>query len=752
MAHGKDDDASKLNNERLSGQVERVTFHSEESGFGVLQVKVRGFRDLVTVVGSAPSVSPGAFLDASGSWVVDSRHGQQFKAKELRLSQPDTAEGMEKYLGSGMVRGIGPHFAKKLIHAFGKAVFKVIEGEPRRLLQVEGIGKVRQERIVRAWREQEAVREIMVFLHSHGVSTSRAFRIYKTYGGEAVEKVREDPYRLARDIRGIGFKTADQVAERLGVPRDSDLRARAGVEFALQEITEKGHCAFPRAGLEESAAKLLEIPGDVVRRAVDAAVASGRLSQSPGPRGESLLYLTALDVAERLLAKNLVLLAQGPHPLGPVDAPKAAVWAESKVGLALAPHQREALAAALTCKVLVVTGGPGVGKTTLVKAILQVFLAKNLRIALCSPTGRAAKRLCEATGLDASTVHRLLEFDPATGGFKRDGASPLKGDLFVVDESSMLDLVLAHQLVRAVPHRAALLFVGDADQLPSVGPGNVLRDLIACGAIPVCRLTEVFRQAAQSAIIRGAHRVNSGQAPLFPKDREEPSDFYFVEAEEPEKGAALVLKLVRDSIPRRFGLDPVRDIQVLCPMQRGELGARNLNLLLQEALNGVGLAMQRFGWTYRAGDKVMQTVNDYDKEVFNGDLGTVAHLETDAQELVVRFDGRDVAYAFGELDALVPAYAFTVHKAQGSEYPAVVVPVHTQHYPMLQRNMLYTAITRAKKLAVLVGTRKALAMAVRRAEGTRRITTLQERLRDAFAAPPPATLPLAAEAPARYEP
>ncbi|MDB5297469.1 MAG: ATP-dependent RecD-like helicase, partial [Phycisphaerales bacterium] len=579
---------------------------------------------------------------------------------------------------------------------------------------------------------QRGEREIMVFLHGHGVTTSRAFRIYKAYGEASIAKVTEDPYRLARDIWGIGFKSADQIAASLGIGRHSELRARAGVEHALAELTEEGHCAFPRPGLIDRAAGMLGIPPGIIEAAVDHGLEGGRLVENVDADGQVLVYLVALDSAERRLAANLLALATGPHPCPPVDVPKAVEWVEARAGFTLAAGQRDAIGQAVKSKVMVITGGPGVGKTTLVNSVVQIFKAKGLKVVLCAPTGRAAKRLTETTGMPATTIHRLLEFDPKTADFKRNGENPLEGDVFVVDETSMVDLPLAHKVVRAVPPAAALVLVGDVDQLPPVGPGCVLRDVIESGAVPVCRLTEVFRQAAQSQIIAGAHRVNQGLMPVFPGklgEGETPADFYFVEAEDPEAAVAAVLHLVQKAIPRRFGLRPLDDVQVLSPMQRGVLGARNLNLALQATLNPTGTSVERHGWTFRVGDKVMQTVNDYDKDVFNGDIGRVAEIDATEQELAVTFDGRDVIYDFNELDELSLSYAATVHKSQGSEYPAVVVPVHTQHYTMLQRNLLYTAMTRGKKLVVLVGTKKAIALAVKRTEGTERVTTLRERLR-----------------------
>lgn len=717
--------------ERLNGLIERVTFHNAESGFAVLQVKVRGQKDLVTVLGTLPEVKAGEWVDAQGRWVIDREYGRQFRTVTLRTAPPNTVEGMKKYLASGLIKGIGPAFAGRLVDAFGVQVFDVIEQTPHRLLEVDGIGKGRHAKIVSAWNDQKAVREIMVFLHSHGVSTSRAFRIYKMYGQDAIEKVSEDPYRLARDIWGIGFKTADQIAEKLGIGKQSDLRARAGVEFVLQELTEDGHCAFPRAELSKKAQAMLGIPPEIIEAAVEYGLSEERLVQGSDVNGNPLIYLAAYERAERSLAENLIGLSQGDHPCPAVDIEKAISWVEGRIGFSLAAAQREALALAVRSKVMVITGGPGVGKTTLVNSIVQVFKVKKLEVVLCAPTGRAAKRMSEATEQEAKTIHRLLEFDPKGGGFKRGKDNPLEGDVFVVDETSMVDLMLAHQFVRSVPPNAALILVGDVDQLPSVGPGSVLRDIIDSGVMPVCRLTEVFRQAAQSAIITNAHCINHGQLPVFPQgkvDDVRQTDFYFFPAEEPEQALSEVIRLVQKAIPGKFGFHPLDDVQVLTPMQRGELGARNLNRLLQNALNPSGQSVEKFGWTFRVGDKVMQTVNDYDKDVFNGDIGRIAKIDEVEQEVMVRYEDRDVVYDLNELDELQPAFAMTVHKSQGSEYPVVVIPIHTQHFMMLQRNLLYTGVTRGKKLVILVGTKKAIAIAVKRVESSKRITTLKQRL------------------------
>ena len=712
--------------EALSGLVERVTFHNAETGFCVLRVKVRGQRDLATLVGHAALVSAGEFVSASGVWINDRTHGLQFRAAFLKATAPTTLEGIEKYLGSGMIRGIGPVYAKKLVRAFGEAVFDLIEQEPDRLREVTGIGPKRAERIVAGWAEQKVIREIMLFLHSHGVGTSRAVRIYKTYGPEAVRVVSEDPYRLARDIRGIGFRTADRIAERLGVERTAMIRVRAGVSFALAEAMEEGHCGLPEEQLVALTRELLEVPEDLVASALGLELEAGDVVADTLD-GQRCVFLSGLHRAEREIAERLRRLAAGAPPWPAIDAERAIPWVEGQTGLALAEGQKAAVRLALRSKALVVTGGPGVGKTTLVNSILKIVAAKGPGIALCAPTGRAAKRLAESTGREATTVHRLLEADPKEGGFKRTERNPVDCDLLVVDETSMVDVPLMRALLRALPEGAALLLVGDVDQLPSVGPGQVLADVIGSGAVPVVRLTEVFRQAAGSRIVTNAHLINQGKMPDLAA--REGSDFFFVDAADPEAGVEKVLALVRDRIPRRFGLDPVRDVQVLCPMNRGGLGARSLNIELQKALNPPGeVRVERFGWTFCPGDKVMQVANDHERGVHNGDLGVIARIDMEEGELAVDFEGREVAYGFGELDELALAYATTVHKSQGSEYPAVVVPLTTQHFPMLQRNLVYTGVTRGKRLVVLVGQRKALAIAVRGQQTRRRWSKLKEWL------------------------
>jgi exodeoxyribonuclease V alpha subunit len=713
--------------ERLSGSVERITFHSEESGFCVLRVKVKGHQDLVTVIGSAASVTPGEYVECVGVWTNDRTHGMQFKANLLKVVPPSTLEGIEKYLGSGMVKGIGPHFAKVLVKAFKNHVFTIIENEPDRLLTLPGIGKKRVEKITSAWAEQKVIREIMVFLQSHGVGTSRAVRIFKTYGDQAIIKVTENPYRLALDIHGIGFKTADVIAGKLGIASDSLIRAQAGVRHVLQEMSGDGHCAAQWDTLIEEAAKLLEIPAVVLEQAVVKEITQENLVQEDID-GSPCLFLTPLLRAEQGTATSIRRIMGGAPLWGTIDADKAIPWVEEKTGLSLSPSQREAVRLALASKAVVITGGPGVGKTTLVNSILLIIQAKKMRVTLCAPTGRAAKRLSESTGLEAKTIHRLLEFDHQSFGFKRSKDNPLETDLLVIDESSMVDIALMNKLLAAVPDSAALMIVGDVDQLSSVGPGAVLADIIDSGVVPTVRLTEIFRQASTSRIIVNAHRINKGEMPLK-VEGSELSDFYFIPSDTPEDIYAKLVHVVTERIPKRFGLHPVRDIQILTPMNRGGLGARSLNAELQKVLNEQGEPrVTRFGTTFAPGDKVIQTVNNYDKEVFNGDIGHIESVDIEEGMLTVDYDGRTLEYEFGELDEVQLAYATSIHKSQGSEYPAVVIPLAMQHYTLLERNLIYTAVTRGKKLVIIIGQPKALAMAVKNRKSNRRMTKLSARI------------------------
>ncbi len=722
-----DQRAQILEREVLSGSVDRVVFHNSENGFCVLRVQVRGLREPQAVVGRTPAVSPGQWITASGQWVNDRSHGRQFEASYIKASAPESDSGIEKYLGSGAIPGIGPVYAKKLVSEFSGDVFKVIETDPARLREVPGIGPVRAKRIIEAWDEQKVVREIMIFLHTHGIGSARAARIYKTYGADSLQVMSENPYVLSRDIRGIGFKVADSIAMKLGVDRGSPVRTRAGIVYALTEAMGDGHCGLPREELLQTAKELLGVAHDRIEPAIRAEIDEGNVVEDSLGE-EPCLFLSRLHRAERGIAKALSASLRGAPPWPRVNTDRAVPWVERQIDLRLAPSQVEAVRLALRSKVMVITGGPGVGKTTIVNAILKILQAKGVAIALCAPTGRAAKRLAETSGMEAKTIHRLLEFDPGRAGFRRNADKPLDCDLLVVDETSMVDVSLMNSLMRALPGRAALLLVGDVDQLPSVGPGQVLADLIASEAVPVARLVEVFRQAASSRIVVNAHRINRGELPELGKPEGE-SDFYFVPAGAPDEAIGKTVEMVRSRIPQRFGLDPVRDIQVLCPMNRGAIGAGAFNTALQGALNPPGeQKLERFGWSFVPGDKVMQVENDYDRDVYNGDIGRIESLDLEEGTIEVDFDGRKVDYALRDLDMLVPAFATTIHKSQGSEYPAVVVPLMDRHFVMLQRNLLYTAITRGKRLVVLVGQRSAVRRAVQTSTQSRRWSKLRELL------------------------
>ncbi len=790
--------------DQLTGVIERITFHNEDNGYCVLRVAAPGHRDLVTVVGQCQTVVAGEYVSAVGEWVNDRAHGLQFKASELKTNPPQTVEGIAKYLGSGLVKGIGPSYAKRIVEAFGERTLEVIDKSPTFLAEVKGIGPKRIEKIRQSWEEQRESRKIMVFLQSHGIGTARAVRIYKTYGDSAIELIKANPYRLSQDIWGVGFDTADKLAVSLGVPRDSPFRAQAAVRHVLQEESGNGHVGYPEELLRERAVTMTQIPpngiidaieqlritDEVVRDSVASAREAARRGQptpsappslkgrgekrlaaldgeepdssdaerseasasvSPlpfreGPGGvgrtadavreplapseHSLIFLKSLFLAELGVARAIRTLGTGPHPLPNVNVDAAIAWAETKMGIAFAESQKKAIRAAVTNKLLVVTGGPGTGKTTIVRAIIEMFQAKALRVLLTAPTGRAAKRLTESTGREAKTIHRLLEMNPANPGSARGRENPLDVDLLVVDETSMVDVVLMNRLLQAVPPWACVVLVGDVDQLPSVGAGAVLTDLIESKALAVARLTEVHRQAESSWIVRAAHAINRGEEPPSAPAGSD-GDFFFVEANEPESVIQKIVAMVRDRIPAKFKLDPFRDIQVLSPQVKTVLGVTNLNRELQAALNppraGVP-EVKKFDTAFRVGDKVMQVQNNYDREVFNGDIGRITDLDAQEQMVVVDYDGRAVEYEFSDLDELQLAYAVSVHKSQGSEYPAVVIPVHTQHFVMLQRNLLYTGITRGRKLVALVGSKKAMWIAVNTAEQKTRHSLLRHRL------------------------
>lgn len=741
----------------LVGSVERVTYYNPENGYSVLRLRPERGRPpgmsregLVTVTGNLPELAPGEHLKLLGSWVNHPKHGLQFQVEICEQALPATLAGVRRYLGSGLIKGIGPRLAERIVAHFGQRTLEIIEEHPEQLAAVEDIGPKRVAKIALAWEEQKQVKEIMLFLHSHGISTNLATKIYKHYSNQALQVVRSDPYQLARDIYGIGFKTADQIAQALGLPADHPTRIEAGVVYALNQATDDGHVYLPHPELVERAAQILEVPPEMVLPAIERLAGSdfvhtdylpltqedGRPAQGmdsqPRAIGEAsaayaaqAVYLTPLYRSEQGTATRLRTLADA-LPSRLLDIPPAFTRLDPQ----LSPEQQAAIRMALSRPVSVLTGGPGTGKTTALKALITVVEAANKRYALASPTGRAAKRLAQATGRPASTIHRLLGYSP-NEGFKHNTENPLPIDLLVVDEASMLDLHLAFHLLKALQPGTHVLLVGDVDQLPSVGAGDVLRDVIRSGVAPITRLSVIFRQAAQSHIIANAHRINQGQQPVFAKDITQGQDFFLFPAETPEEAANWVLEVVCKRIPQKFGLQPARDIQVLSPMYRGPAGVSALNQRLQEQLNPPGpLKPEKklFGQTLRLGDKLMQIQNNYDKDVYNGDIGILRQIDPVEHALVVDFDGQHVSFDWSEADQLVLAYAISVHKSQGAEFPAVVLPLLTQHYLMLQRNLLYTAITRARQLCVLVGSRGAIAMAVRNNSVAHRFTALDWRL------------------------
>lgn len=708
----------------LLGEVERVTFENETTGFRVIRLgklEGAGERRQIVVVGTFPAVGPGTRVRVTGRLESDARHGEQLRAESLVPLAPDTLEGLERYLGSGVIEGIGPGFAKRIVRTFGLDALRVLDAEPWRLREVPGIGEGRVEQIRKGWSEQRALTNVMLLLQSHGASATLAARIVKQYGERAAEIVQKNPYRLAMDVWGVGFKTADRLARSQGLTAEHPERVQAGVLHELRQLSDSGHVYAPRGVLEERAANMLDVDVAPVGAAIDVLWTAERVVVE-----EERVYLKRLYDAEVAVAQGVRRLLDAPStPLPRLEA--AVEDFERQRGISLAPAQRRAVEATGLHKVAIITGGPGVGKTTIVQAVLSVARSARLRVLLAAPTGRAAKRLSEATGQEATTLHRLLEVDPRTGRFQRSAEKPLEADMVIVDETSMVDLPLAAALVDALPAQARLVLVGDADQLPSVGPGAVLRDLIDSGAIPVVRLDVIFRQAGESGIVANAHRILHGEPPEGATQPD--GDFFIIECREPERAAQLVQQVVAERIPRRFGFDPIEAVQVLTPMHRGPAGTAALNEQLQRLLNPSGAALEGGGASLRVGDKVLQTRNDYDKEVFNGDLGRVVAVSREERSLVVRFDGRDVKYERAEQDALVLAYATTIHKSQGSEYPAVVIPLLTTHFVMLSRNLLYTAVTRAKKLCVLVADPKALSLALAETRKEERLTTLADRLR-----------------------
>ncbi len=709
----------------LSGTVESIIFRNDESGYTVCSVKLPAGHhqrtEVVTVVGTCAALWEGEELHAEGSWEHHPAHGRQFQAQTITCIAPTSPEGIRRYLASGMIKGIGPTYAAKIVERFGLDTLRIIDNESARLEEIDGIGKGRRTMIKESWSAQQGIREIMIFLQSYGIGTAKSSRIYRQYGSDAIAIVKRNPYRLCEDVWGIGFKTADKIAISVGIPHDSEIRARAGLLYTIQsETDEEGHCFTIDADLLLHAQQLLDIPLERLANALNTEIERGTLI-----REMNRIYSSDLFRAEMRTAFKINQMLYSRPSFRAIRINKAVEWAERKMGIHLAAGQLMALRKALSSKVSIITGGPGVGKTTIIRALTDIFKARKLKIHLAAPTGRAAKRMSEATGSEAVTLHRLLKFNPNRRVFEHNAENQIEGDCFILDETSMIDIKLIDYFLQALPPRATLIMVGDIDQLPSVGPGNVLSDIIHSDIVPYSRLETIYRQNTSGQIVRNAHRVNSGEGFLA---RETNSDFYFIETQEPSDIIKRTVEMMTKRIPQKFKFNPLYDVQVLTPMRRNLLGAENLNDVIQTALNPDGVALQRGGVNYRRGDRVMQMRNNYDKEIFNGDIGFIQDVDPEEKTLVALFDERPVIYEQNELDELVLAYATSIHKSQGSEYPAVIVILHTQHYKLLQRNLLYTAITRGKQLVIVIGSSRAVNIAIRSNQVRERRTTLRERL------------------------
>jgi exodeoxyribonuclease V alpha subunit len=710
--------------DQVSGTIEAIVYTQPENGFTVARLKEAEKKEYTVIVGTLPSIQPGESVCCKGTWKVHPSHGRQFEVSEYTVEMPCDLAGIQKYLESGLVKGIGPVYAKKIVERFGMDTLQVIEEAPYRLSEIQGLGQKKIEKIVTCWKEQRAIRDVMLFLRTYGVSPAYAQRIYKVYGEKSVEKVKENPYDLARDVFGIGFKLADLVAQKLGFALHSPQRIYAGIQFVLWELSTDGHTCYPMELFIPMAKEILGVEEELIAAQIQAAVLQKLLVEK-----EKLLWLGPFFGYEQGIAKDIQRLQHSKQAIRSIDAAKAADWVQEKLHIRFADQQREAVIKALTDKVHIITGGPGTGKSTITNAILTVSEKLTTKILLAAPTGRAAKRMTQITHKKALTLHAMLEMDFASGGFKRGRENPLDCDLIIIDEASMIDTPLLFHLLRSIPGRSRLLFVGDIDQLPSVGPGTVLRDLISSGLIGVTRLTEIFRQAKGSRIITNAHRINSGEFPAIDTPAE--SDFHFIEAEEAESIQQIILQLVSKEIPNRWKFDPIDEIQVIAPMKRGAVGVEMLNDALQSLLNPSSQPLMRAGRRFHIKDKVMQIRNDYDKNISNGDIGRIVDIDASEGELLVDFDGRQVEYDFSELDELVLSYATSVHKYQGSECPCIVMPIHPSHFKLLQRNLLYTAVTRGKKQVYLVGTKKAIGMAISNDQVQKRYTGLEAALLEA---------------------
>jgi exodeoxyribonuclease V alpha subunit len=709
---------------KIYGSIERVTYHNEENGFCVLRVTVKNNKEPVTVVGNATQVMMGEDIEATGVWIYDRNFGYQLKADNIKMTVPNSIEGIKKYLASGLIRGVGKHFAEILVNAFKEDVLNILDNEPEKVKGLPGIGPKRTERIVNSWHEQKAIREVMMFLHGHGVGTARAVRIYKTYGNDTIAKLQTNPYCLALDIWGIGFKTADQLAKSIGIEETSIIRAEAGIRHILNEHSTSGHCAILPEELIKTSVEMLAIPSNIIEQALINEIANANIIDSTIDE-ERHLYIAPLYYAEQGIVSSIKRLMFGNTSITISDA-ELLKLATKDSNIEYSTNQINAILMSIKNKVSIITGGPGVGKTTIVKGIIQVAKLLNSKITLCAPTGRAAKRLSETSGLEAKTIHRLLEYKPGQGP-KYNAEYTLDTDFLIIDETSMVDVVLMNALLKAIPNHAQVLFVGDVDQLPSVGAGNVLGDMINSIIIPTSRLTEIFRQAQTSKIITNAHLINKGEMPYY--NNKSGDDFFFINLDEPDDILNRILSIMADKLPKLYNLNSLTDIQVLVPMNKGTLGVKNLNVVIQDKLNpSTQNTITSMGINFRERDKIIQTVNNYDKEVFNGDIGFIKSINLDDDIVLIEYDGRLVEYAKSELDEIDLAYAISIHKSQGSEYPVVIMPVTTQHYTLLERNLLYTGITRGKKMVIMIGQKKALYLGVKKISSSKRITSLKQNI------------------------
>jgi exodeoxyribonuclease V alpha subunit len=715
--------------DQIDGYIERITFHNTENGYTVAQLKRAKQTSLVCVVGSMPGIQPGETVRCWGQWKNHLIHGHQFEVERFQVEAPADILGIKKYLGSGLIKGIGPKYAGRIVDQFGTATLDLIENNPEKLLEIPGLGAKRMEKIKTCWIEQKSIRQVMIFLQGHGVSPAFAQKIFKSYGNQSIQKVKENPFALAKDIFGIGFKTADTVAEKMGIAKESDQRIDAGIEYVLSQLSSDGHVCYPVDEFLKEAEKILGVALELIAARLEPLKQENRIELADLIHHgimRRFIWLRSLYGAEMGIVRELRRLRSHESVLRSINSDKAVCWVQEQLKIELAANQKQAVMCAITDKLQIITGGPGTGKSTITNAILTITEKLTQKIFLAAPTGRAAKRMSEITKKKASTIHSLLEFDFKKGGFKRNRENPLDCDLMIVDEASMIDTYLMFNLLKAIPNHARIIFVGDINQLPSVGPGNVLKDMIASRSIPVTILNEIFRQAAGSAIITNAHLINRGQFPKLYNGQD--SDFFFVESLENEDVLNSIIKLVSQRLPKRYGFDPKSEIQVLAPMKKGIIGTENLNQSLQQILNPQGNALVRGMQKLQVGDKVMQLRNDYKREVFNGDIGFIEQIDADEHQVVVKVDDREILYDYSDLDELALAYAISIHKFQGSECPCIVIPVHTSHFMLLHRNLLYTGITRGKRLVVLVGTKKAIAIAVKNDDVLKRYTGLQQSL------------------------